>query len=220
MDKNLDSQQLEKRETIYKIFKKIILVFIILSALILFGYFWELVFFKILVDPVFLIPSIVLAISWFGYDKIKKKIFEITCWKKINKLDNVDKNLYPTVFSFKLSPFTRSYLVKEILKKDDQNVDDFFKEQEAILRGYEVKLKKSFDNMDLQNKVEQEIDSLDPIHFPKLIEWRRANRNRLIEVILNEMVDSPNDSIGMALINYESDLEHLSPTINRKIDET
>lgn len=75
-------------------------------------------------------------------------------------------------------------------------------------------------NSILLAKVEQKIDNLDPVHFPQLIAWRKANRNRLIEVILNEMESTPNDSIGTTLACYESDLEHLSPTINRKTDET
>ena len=122
----------------------------------------------------------------------KNELFTIIYNKAGKNLSSQDSVIYPAQ-------------IDEILTE----YENYLKEKRAQQYPNVVKN----DTAKLQKEVEQAIDNLNHAHFPQLIKWRNANRNRLIEVILNEMVSSPNDSIGMILASYESDLEHLSPNI-------
>ena len=154
---------------------------------------WYVIIFTAFIYPIYLLIKTLDAKKYpYLWCVDKNELFTIIYNKAGKNLSSQDSVIYPAQ-------------IDEILTE----YENYLKEKRAQQYPNVVKN----DTAKLQKEVEQAIDNLNHAHFPQLIKWRNANRNRLIEVILNEMVSSPNDSIGMILASYESDLEHLSPNI-------
>src|SRR3989339_237162 len=183
---------------------------------------WYVLIFAAFIYPIYLlIKTLNLEINLMEHLDYAKVMIK-------HKIKTLDAKKYPYLWCI-----DKNELFTIIYNKAEKNLSSqdgvFYPAQiDEILMEYENYLKEKRtqqypivaknDTTKLQKEVEQAIDSLNPVHFPQLIKWRNANRNRLIEVILNEMTSSPNDSIGMILASYESDIEHLSPTLNNKTD--
>lgn len=126
----------------------------------------------------------------------------------------ITPQICPTLHSKFLANDSFLKIIVDKMKKFDYEkwgyiIDSLENRAREVIREEEIN---NNEKESMIKEIEQKIDSLDPESFPCLIEWRRANRNRLIEVVLNEMESAQDDSIGMILVRYESDLEHLSPS--------
>ncbi|MBU1180323.1 hypothetical protein KJ885_05245 [Patescibacteria group bacterium] len=61
----------------------------------------------------------------------------------------------------------------------------------------------------IRQQVKKEVERLDEKNFPKLANWRRANKDWLIEVVARAKELEPKDEITSILTSYESDLQHI-----------
>ncbi|KKS31611.1 MAG: hypothetical protein UU93_C0016G0013 [Candidatus Amesbacteria bacterium GW2011_GWA2_42_12] len=181
---------------------------------------WYVIIFAAFIYPIYLLlKTLNLEINLMKHLDYAKVMIK-------NKIKTLDAKKYPYLWCIdKNDLFTIIYnkAQKNLSSQDcviyPTQIDEILMEYENYLEEKKAQQYQIVDKNDitkLQEKIEREIDNLNPEHFPKLIEWRRANRNRLIEVILNQAESSPNDSIGMMLACYESDLEHLSPSPRKK----
>lgn len=198
----------------YKFYSIIIRITGIIALLSL--WFVVAIIFKLIIqifsDYIFILTTAIFLISVFITIIIYKKIKRLESSEKIKRLDNVDRTLYPTVFSFKLCPATRSYLIQELNKPENkeitelENIELFFEKYENQLKGYDIKLKNMFNNYNFLNEVTQVVNSLDKENFPVLVKWRERNKQGLIEQILRDKENRPKDSVVMIAASYESDM--------------
>jgi len=193
----------------YKTAKILIFVLLFLS-----GWFVIAYIFGSLLQPMFFISLLTLGFSYWLYNFVNKKLYIEKKKKIIKKLE-----IYPTLkthpssYAFITDSNFNESLIMKLMSAKERDWDKFIDNYENEIQKKEIDRETEFRLCvrDLQNnafisQVEQEVDSLSPKHFPKLIEWQKINRKGLVQQILLDKQNRPKDSIGMIMAAYESDL--------------